>query len=192
MARAAQAEGESMARERRATGKALWILGLATLGLFVVLAVIDQSIRDTGGPGIVSFEVEFTSDNARETLEQWGEDGRADARLSLWLDYGFLVAYAAFFSLAVLALVDALGWRRWEFLAAFPLVGAVCDAIENGALLLTIGQDGDQPWPFIAGVFASIKFLALTPAQLFVLVGFVVWLIRRRRRSSAEHPTTGA
>ena len=169
-------------RRAEGTGRALWILGLTTLAFFVVLGIIDQSLRDTGGPGIVSFEVEFTSDNARETLEAWGEDGQADARLSLWLDYGFLVAYAAFFSLAILALVDALGWRRWEFLAAFPLIAAVCDAIENGALLLTIGQDGDQPWPFIAGVFASIKFLFLTPAQIFVLVGFVVWLIRRVRR----------
>ena len=164
------------------TARALWILGLATLGFFVVLAIIDQDIRDTGGPGIIPFEVEFSSDNARDTLDEWGEEGRDSARLSLWVDYGFLVANAAFYSLAVMALVDALGWRRWEFLAAFPLVAAVCDAIENGALLLTIGQNGDQPWPLIAGLFASVKFLTLTPVQLFVLVGFVVWLSRRLRR----------
>ena len=160
----------------------LWVTGLLALGLFVVLGLIDEQIKDTGGPGILAFELEFTSDNARDTLAQWGDAGQDDARLSLWLDFLFLVAYAAFFSLAILALIDALGWRRWEFLAAFPLIAAVCDAIENGALLLTIGQDGDQPWPFIAGVFASIKFLFLTPAQIFVLVGFVVWLIRRVRR----------
>ena len=161
---------------------ALWILGLATLGFFVALGVIDSNIKDSGGPGIVSFEVEFTSDNARETLEQWGTDGRADARFSLWLDYGFLVAYGAFYSLAVLALVESMGWHRWEFLATFPLIAAGADALENAALLLTIGQDGDQPWPFLAGVFASVKFLLLTPAQLFVLGGFLVWVIRRVRR----------
>ncbi len=169
-------------RRAEPTARALWLLGLATLGLFVVLVIVDADIKDTGGPGIASFELEFTSDNARETLAQWGEEGRDSAKLSLWLDYAFLVAYGAFFSLAVVALCEALGWRRWLFLATFPLIAAVCDAIENANLLMTIGQDGEQPWPLLAGVFASLKFLFSVPAQVFVLVGFVVWLTRRARR----------
>ena len=164
------------------SGRALWITGVATFGLLALLGVIDGQIRETGGPGIIPFEVEFTSENARETLARWGEAGRDDARLSLFVDYPFLIAYAAFFSLAVTKLCASLGWRRWEFLALFPLGAAVCDAIENAALLLTIGQDGAQPWPLIAGVLASIKFALLTPVQIFVLIGFVVWLIRRARR----------
>lgn len=166
------------------TARNLWILGLVTLGLFVVLGIVDEDIKESGGPGIVAFEVEFTSENARETLREWGEDGRDSAKLSLWLDYAFLVAYAAFFSLAVAAVCEALGWQRWLFLATFPLIAAVCDAIENANLLLAIGQDGDQPFPFLAGVFAVVKFATLTPAQLFALAGLVVWLIRRGRRRS--------
>ena len=166
------------------TARNLWILGLVTLGLFVVLGIIDEDIKETGGPGIVAFELEFTSENARETLREWGEEGRDSAKLSLWLDYALLVAYAAFFSLAVAAACEALGWQRWLFLATFPLIAAVCDAIENANLLLAIGQDGDQPFPFLAGVFATIKFLTLTPAQLFALAGLVVWLTRRGRRRS--------
>ena len=166
------------------TARNLWILGLVTLALFVVLAVIDADIKESGGPGIVSFELEFTSENAREALRQWGDDGRDSAKLSLWLDFAFLVAYAAFFSLAVAAVCEALGWRRWLSLATFPLIAAVCDAVENVNLLLAIGQDGDQPFPFLAGVFALIKFATLTPAQLLALAGLVVWLIRRARRRS--------
>ncbi len=164
------------------TGRNLWILGLVTLGLFVVLGIIDEDIKETGGPGILPFEVEFTSENARETLAEWGEDGRDSAKLSLWLDYAFLVAYAAFFALAVVAVCDALGWRRWLFLATFPLIAAVADAIENANLLLAIGQDGDQPFPLLAGVFALVKFATLTPAQIFVLVGLAVVISRRVRR----------
>jgi hypothetical protein len=166
------------------TARALWVLGLATLVLFVVLGIIDEEIKETGGPGIVPFEVEFTSENARETLAQWGEDGRDSAKLSLWLDYLFLISYAAFFSLAVAAACEALNWRRWLFLATFPLIAAVCDAIENANLLLAIGQDGDQPFPFLAGVFAVLKFATLIPAQVFALAGLVAWLIRRGRRRS--------
>ena len=160
----------------------LWVTGLLALGFFVALGVIDGKLKDTGGPGIVPFEVEFTSDHARETLGKWGPGGRDDAKLSLWLDYGFLIAYGAFFSLAARAHVEALGWRRWSFMAWLPIVGAVADAIENANLLMTIGQDGDQPWPLLGGIFASIKFVLLTPVQVFVLVGFVVWLSRRARR----------
>jgi hypothetical protein len=163
----------------------LWITGLLALGLFVLLIAIDEQIKETGGPGIISFEVEFTSENARETLADWGAAGRDDAKLSLWVDFLFLAAYAAFFSLAIRALVDALGWRRWSFLASFPIAAAVCDAIENACLLMTIGQEGDQPWPFLAGAFATVKFLLLTPAQLFVLAGFVVWLARGRPRAGS-------
>jgi hypothetical protein len=169
-------------RRTAPTGRNLWILGLVTLALFVVLGVIDEDIKESGGPGIVPFEVEFTSENARETLAEWGAEGRDSAKLSLWIDYAFLVAYAAFFSLAVVALCEALGWRRWAFLATFPLIAAVCDAIENANLLLAIGQDGDQPFPLLAGVFALVKFATLTPAQVFCVVGLVALLIRRARR----------
>ena len=169
-------------RRTAPTRRNLWILGLVTLALFVVLGIIDEDIKESGGPGIVPFEVEFTSDNARETLAEWGEDGRDSAKLSLWIDYAFLVAYAAFFSLAVVAVCDRLGWRRWEVLATFPLIAAVCDAIENANLLLAIGQDGDQPFPLLAGVFALVKFATLTAAQLFVLVGLVAVISRRVRR----------
>lgn len=173
-------------RPREPTARNLWILGLVMLALFVVLGVVDEEINESGGPGILSFEVDFTSDNARETLAEWGEDGRDSAKLSLWIDYAFLIAYAAFFAMAVVAVCESLGggWRRFEFLATFPLVGAVCDAIENAGLLMTIGQDGDQPWPLIGGTFAVIKYAFLTPAQLFVLAGFLVWLTRRVRRRS--------
>ncbi len=161
--------------------RALWITGLGTLGLLVVLAAIDARLRDTGGPSIVPFELEFTSENARSSLARWGEEGRSDAKLSLGIDFAFLVAYGAFFSLAVTALCDALGWRRWSFAAMLPLGAAVADALENVALLLAIGQDGDQPWPLLGGTFAAVKFALLIPAQLFVLAGFVVWIVRRRR-----------
>ena len=166
------------------TARTLWILGSVTVALFVVLALIDVELQDTGGPGILPFELEFTSENARESLAEWGEDGRDLAKLSLWIDYLFLVAYAAFFSLAVTAVCEALGWRRWLFLATFPLIAAVCDAIENANLLLAIGQDGDQPFPFLAGVFAVIKLVTLTAAQLFAVAGLIVWLRRRGRRRS--------
>ena len=163
--------------------RSLWITGIAALVLFLLLGVIDEDIKETGGPGIVSFEVEFTSENARETLEQWGEEGRDSAVLSLWLDYALprrlrrvLQPRGASRS----PRRSAGGAGRSSRRSRSPPRSATRS--RTPCLLMTIGQDGDQPWPLIAGVFASIKFLLLTPAQLFVLVGFVVWVSRRVRR----------
>jgi hypothetical protein len=159
----------------------LLVAGSLTVALFVVLAIIDGHLTDTGGPGIVPFELAFTSDRAVEILGDWGADGRDDARLSLWLDYAFLVAYAAFWRLAILRVRDALGWRRWPAIAAFPVAAAVFDALENAALLATIEQGGDQPWPALAGAFACVKFALLTPATLYAIAGAVALVARRRR-----------
>ena len=161
------------------SGRALWITGLATFGLLAVLGAIDGQLRDSGGPGIIPFQLEFTSENARETLALWGAAGRDDAVLSLWVDYPFLVAYAAFYSLAIAKLCAALGWRRWEFLALLPLGAAVADAVENAALLMAIGQNGDQPWPLIGGVFASAKWALIAPVPFFLVIALVAWAVRR-------------
>lgn len=56
--------------------RALWLTGLAALSLFVVLAVLDGRLRQTGGPGIVAFEVAGDLPRAQEILADWGPPGR--------------------------------------------------------------------------------------------------------------------
>ena len=165
---------------------ALWLLGIATLILLVVLGVIDQRLQDTGGPGIVEFEFVGTEDRAEEIKEDWGADGRDRARLSLIVDYPYLVAYGAFLTLAVAATRD-LGrrreWRRWAAfgaaIATFPILGALCDALENANLLLVLDDRGAGAAPLLATVFAGAKFLLVTVALVYVLAGLVARVVRR-------------
>ncbi len=155
---------------------ALWLTGLAALGLLAVLVGLDTRLHDAGGPGIVPFELAGSAARADAILAEWGPDGRDTARLSLRLDFAFLIAYGAFYALAAAAARDlarARGWSRLvppaALVLAVPLGAALLDAVENVFLLLTIGDAG--PWaPRLAAVFAGGKFVLTAATAAYVLI----------------------
>lgn len=160
----------------------LWILGLASVVLFAVLALIDVGLGDAGGEGIVGFELAGTQERAKEILAAWGESGRSDAKLSLWLDYLYLAAYGAFGWLGLRAIADDAGRRRWAGqerltrLASTGMLGAaLCDAIENAALLLVLGGHGGTVTPRVAMTFALAKF-----ALVALALACLLWWAGRR------------
>jgi hypothetical protein len=167
--------------------RALWALGPATLGLFVVLALIDRRMQHAGGHGIVSFELAGSRDRAREILADWGAEGRRAARASLWVDYLYLAAYGAFLWLAIRALRDGAlrrGWARFArpggAIALLALVAAACDAAEDAFLLLALGGHGGSAAPTLATAFASVKFACLAVAVVYLLAGLVALGVARR------------
>lgn len=177
------AETSSAASNRR---RWLWISGLATLVLLAVLALLEDRMQRTGGPGIVGFELAGERARAREILAAWGEPGRDAARLSLWIDFPYLVAYGAFWTLAVAATRDWAAARRSTrltrlggWLVAFPLAAAAMDAVENATLLVVLGGGGGSIAPSLATVCALAKFALITLAILYVIAGLVSRLARR-------------
>ncbi len=165
---------------------ALWISGVAMVALFAALAIIDQRMSDTGGPGIVGFELAGSEHRAHEILADWGDKGHDAARLSLWLDYPYIVAYAAFWTLAVAATRDLAQRRSWRRLAAlgatvvaFPIVAGILDALENVGLLMALGRHGGTLAPLAATIFASGKFLLSFSALAYVLAGLGLRAYRR-------------
>jgi hypothetical protein len=177
----------------------LWLTGIVSTALFVALALIDRRMQDTGGPGIISFELAVSTDRALEILAQWGEEGKDAARLSLWLDFPYLVAYGAFFSLAVAAIRDsarARGWDRYvrlgAVMVALPIAAAAFDAVEDIFLLLVIGGHADSAAPAIATAFAICKFISLGVAEIYLLAGLVAVArakLRERRGAGSQEPT---
>ena len=116
----------------------LWLTGFAAVALFVALSVLDGRLHETGGPGIIPFELAGELARAREILADWGAAGRDTARLSLWLDFAFLVAYGGFLALAATAARDMAlrrGWRRLAaargLVVALPVGAAALDVLEN-------------------------------------------------------------
>jgi hypothetical protein len=159
--------------------------GIATAVLFLAMSPAENRMTGTGGPGMVPFELTGGRDRAEEILSEWGEDGQDAAREQLRIDFGFLFAYGTFLSLALAAIHDLARKRGWRRLAAiggvvvwFGALGAICDALENTCLLLTIEGAG-AAFPLLATIFAACKFIFLTAAIAYLLAGLAMRLLNR-------------
>lgn len=166
--------------------------GIATLVLLLAMSPADQRMKDSGGPGIVPFELSGGQDRAEEILDEWGEDGQDAARESLWIDFGFLLAYGTFLTLALAAVRDLARERSWRRLAAiggvvisFGALAAAFDALENVCLLLTLGGAG-AALPLLATIFASCKFILLAAAIAYLVAGLAMRLRGRANRNATD------
>lgn len=149
-------------------------------------------MKDAGGPGMVPFELTGGEERADEILAEWGEEGQDAARESLWIDFGFLLAYGAFLTLALAATRDLArerGWRRLgaigRVVVSFGALGAGFDALENICLLLTLDDSG-AGFPLLATIFASCKFVLLAVAIAYLLAGLAMRL--RGRGAATQTP----
>lgn len=182
--------------ERFGLGKILAVTGAVGVVLGVALFVIDEQLRSTGGPGILALEVAGTPGRASVILAEWGPDGIDWARISLLVDFPFLLAYGLFLAALATAagnrirpvaagtgpaarlgqtLVVLSPWIAWGFIAA-----AGSDVIENIALLRVIEYDL-TPWARLAEVAAAVKF-GLLGGGVGYLIGVAILALFSRRR----------
>jgi hypothetical protein len=157
----------------------LILLGIAMVAFYIGFGVIEQSLPE-GTPGVLEYEFVGSEDRAAEMLAEWGDAGQDDIRLSLWIDYGFMLVYGAFFTLAGLATRDFARKRGNQVLASvgrwapWCAVGAaIFDALENANLLLILGGHGGSVSPPLATACASVKFVLILIAIVYVVWGLV-------------------
>lgn len=167
-------------------------IGIAMVVFNIVLVVLDRKMQDAGGPSILGFEFAGSEQQAAQIMAEWGADGRDYARWSLWVDFGFMLSYGSFFALAALATRDFARERGLAALAAAGVFAPLCaasaavfDAAENTFLLLTLGGHGGSFGPPIATACASVKFLLITLAIVYVLWGLAIRLLQRRAAREA-------
>lgn len=160
------------------------------VGFYVALSVIERDLP-ANTPGIISFEFVRTARRAAQFLSEWGPNGHKTVRLSLWVDYGFMLSYGTFFTLTGLATRDyarRTGARApasaGSVIPYFAAAAALFDAGENAFLLLILGGHGGNAAPVLATVCASLKFALIATAIAYVLWGLVVRLSRSSRIST--------
>ena len=163
----------------------LIVSAIASLLLLLAMAPADQRMQDTGGPGIVPFELTGGEDRAQEIVAEWGEDGRSAARESLWIDFAYLIAYGIFFTLALAATRDLARDRGWQRLAGvgqrivlFGALSAGFDALENICLLLTL-DNPDSVLPLLATIFAGCKFVLIAIVVVYLLTGLAMRVLSK-------------
>lgn len=167
--------------------KTLVVLGTATIVFNLVLAWIDDRLKATGGPGIIGLEFAGSLERVEEIQAEWGSHDEYLARLSLWIDFGFMASYGAFFALACVAVRDFAARRGLGKLAAAGVIAPACaigaalfDLAENAIWLLLLGGHLGFAAPAIATACAILKFALIAVAILYSLVGLIAWLRLRR------------
>jgi hypothetical protein len=170
-------------------GRGAIAAGIAALALLLAMSPAEERMQDAG-PGMVPFELTGGQDRADEILSEWGEEGQDAARESLWIDFGFLLAYGTLLTLLLLMARDLARRRGWRRLAAiggvvvsFGAVGAGFDALENVCLLLTLDGAG-AAFPLLATIFASCKFILLAAAIAYLLACLAMRLAPPRPEST--------
>lgn len=163
------------------------ISGIALVALFLAMAPAEEQMREAGAR-ITAFELAGSQERADEILDEWGDDGQDAARESLLIDFGFLLAYGTFLSLAVAAVRDLLQKRGRLRLAAigsalvpFGLAAAALDVAENVCLLAVL-EDAGPAFPPLAAIFAAIKFALVAVAIAYLVVGIALSLRTARPR----------
>jgi hypothetical protein len=144
-------------------------LAAATAAFVVYTAVMlvpDRSMRQTGGPGIIPFELAGSASRAEDIMARWGTKGQRAARLSLWLDFGYMATYG---TLAAL-LVDRARRRRGHpaALPALMIPAVAGDAIEGVALLKVLSRTRVAANARRARTAAYLKFAVLAGAIGYV------------------------
>lgn len=177
-------------RPRPSRKTALWLLGALALVALAVLLALDRELMRGGAPGIATFELAFSSERAREILAQWGTDRYDTARASLIIDFAFIVGWAGFLALLCRVAADrqlgARFTRAGAYLAWVAIAAGVFDLLEDLALLRVIATGGDQPWPALAGTFASAKFLGIAAVLGYLALALLGSLRTRGQRRRSE------
>lgn len=157
-----------------------WITLLAlpaTVAFFVFFRFHDRPLQPYT---IVDYELAWTPARAEQMLGAWGEPVQRVVREALYIDFGFMPAYALFFSGLTLMLARASLGRMQTlglWLALGPFAAWVCDAIENFALLAALNSPTSALLT-LAGLCATVKFSLLLLCLLYWPVALVVNRLR--------------
>ena len=163
--------------ERNPLVRYWWALALAALGAGVITSAV------AAGFPILELEFAWTPERADEVLA--GADLDAVRATILW-DFVFLVLYASALYLGSLWASGVFTSDRLRQAGAYVAYGALLagafDMIENLAMLAYVdGWTGLSGWPAVAGLMATLKFLLVLIAIVYILMGVVAAVIGRLR-----------
>jgi hypothetical protein len=112
---------------------------LAMLGFFFASILIDNKwfgtkklIEITKGIGMIDMQMFNSASGIIKQLSQMGIEGRIFYERLLFLDFAVIFLFGIFQIISILRFVGLTRIsRKWEYLAAFPLLRGILDAIEN-------------------------------------------------------------
>ena len=163
---------------------AFWTLFTVTVVVIGFMQIVSAPlITDAAPQGIVSFEFAGDLSTAEKIIDSWGQEERIYAGLSLGLDYLFLVLYSCTIALgcmlAARSMLTELFRKMGAALAWTQFVAALLDCVENFALIKLLLGSVEEVWAGLAFWCAGPKFFIVGAGLGYVVIGAIVFLIRR-------------
>jgi hypothetical protein len=159
-------------------------LFILTVLIMVGMNLISLPLYTPEAPsGIISFELAFTPSHSQQIISTWSAVAQLRAAFIQGLDFLFALVYSFTLGLACLMAARVLkirskpGARLGEGLAWAMWLAATLDYIENIALVVLLFSRVRSPFPEIAGICGSIKFIIILVGFLYALYGFVIRLL---------------
>lgn len=133
---------------------------------------------------IVKFEVAKTLPRAENIITEWTQTGKLEkARESIWFDYVFIILYSGLLYTGVLLLARSsrhiLLMRTGRLNSFLIPVAAVCDVIENLAMMKSLGGHPTSFAVALAYDMAVAKFSIIILTIIFLFVCVLFWIGNR-------------
>ena len=152
------------------------------------MSVADGYLKNSITPfGIISYELIYDIDLVEKAKSLWGEQGKIAAAFSLGIDYLFLLSYAVIGLWVIqntqnkLTTLAPTVSRPLTFVAFLVVIAALCDVIENTALVSLLFDSAQPTLAFTAYYFAIAKFSALLMSIIAVIAANIFYLFRRKK-----------
>lgn len=166
--------------------RGLWVLLAITLIIMLLMNLVGAPLINAQAPsGIVSYELAWQLEKSQSILASWDARAQRYAAFGLGFDYLFMLAYSSLFALACLQAGQALAKRGWplagwnRLLAPGMFLAAAFDAVENLALSIMLLEAPANPWPWVAGACASLKFGLLFIGLVYIFYALAIVFLAR-------------
>ncbi len=152
-----------------------WIVTAATIGWMLVMRPVTPI-------NIIEFEFARTPEKVLKIFMDWGGSGVEKAKMSILLDFVFLVLYSWAISLGCKVAADfsqtAIISKVGLQLSRIIWIAGACDIIENISLLLVM-RNLNATLLELAFWTAGIKFTIVIATLLFIIIAVGIGLMRK-------------
>ncbi len=159
----------------------LWISGLFTIGMFIVMTVTGEPLKTAAAPqGIISFELARSLQQALSIMRSWGVEQKMAAAYSLGIDYLFMLVYAFFLSFFCFTRAETFSahkplWARFgRILGWLQLSAGLLDALENYMLYRLLFSPPQAYFAHLAFWFSALKFTFVLAGIAYGIMSFFV------------------
>lgn len=173
------------------SGKAEQKFASSLFFLFIITSLVMHYfntflINEIAPYGIISFELAENTEASTAILTSWNELSTTVAGLSLGFDFLYLLVYTLFLALLVHKLNERLWkntsiYRYGEMLIWLLFITAICDAVENVALIKLLLGEIQSYWCWVAYYFAFAKFTFVIITLLYILFSSIYLLLKKKK-----------